>query len=88
MDNGLDSEEWQKFWLHSLYSFHTYIVFVCLELIHALPEDADILGMTLDFLQTTNTFDRIGQYFIVPSGVVQRYVKYGILILMKAVSNI
>ena len=49
---------------------------------------ADILGMTLDFLQTTNTFDRIGQYFIVPSGVVQRYVKYGILILMKAVSNI
>ena len=45
---------------------------------------SDTLGMTLEYLNTSSTLDCISQYFLTPSGVLLRHIRYGILILIKA----
>ena len=53
----------------------------------ALYDLEDILGMSLEYLQTSTTLDRIGQYFLTPTGVLHRKIWYGILMLIRVVSK-
>ena len=53
----------------------------------AIYELQDILGMSLEYLQTSTTLDRIGQYFLTPTGVLHRKIWYGILIMIHVVSK-
>ena len=41
---------------------------------------SDIIGMTLEHLNSTSTLDRIGQYFLTPSGEVHRKIRHGIYV--------